>query len=90
MEDGKEKKAAKESTENLGEAANPVKEFFEKKGKESTENLAKGGSEATISLVNKVNVEFIEDYGFIKKGHTQEVSESAFEIYNDLKVIKKI
>jgi hypothetical protein len=79
-----EKTAEKEGTEN------PVQEFFDKKGAESSSNLAKGGSEATISLINKVNVEFTEDYGHIKKGHVQEVSDAAFEIYNNLKVVKKV
>ena len=81
---------AKEKTTEKEGATNPVQEFFDKKGEESASNLAKGGSEATISLTNKVNVEFIEDYGFMKKGHVQEISDAAFEIYNSLKVVKKV
>jgi hypothetical protein len=84
MADAKENTVEKEGVEN------PVQEFFDKKGAESAKNLAKGGSEATISLINKVTVEFIEDHGFIQKGHVQEVSDVAFEIYNSLKVVKKV
>lgn len=67
-----------------------VEDFYNKKGEETAENISKGGKEKTISLTDKINVEFIKDFGFFKKGHVQEVSAVAFEIYNDKKVVKKL
>lgn len=78
---------AKAKTE---EAKAPVQEYFEEKGAESAQNIAKGGKEVSISLTNKNNVEFIKDYKGIKKGHVQEVSDVAFEIYKKAGVVKKV
>ena len=78
-----EKEAVKE--------VNLVEKHFQEKGNQSKENLSKGGKEVVISLINKVNVEFTKDFGdHIKAGHTQEVSETAFEIYNKAGVVKKL
>lgn len=67
-----------------------VKDLYDEKGKQSTENRLKGGEDVVISLVNKTKVEFIKDFGQMKKGHVQEVSDVAFEIYDKQKAIKKV
>lgn len=90
------KKPAGDNNAPAGEKAvvkegNIVEKHFQEKGKQTKENLSSGGKEVLISLTNKVNVEFTKDYGdHIKAGHTQEVSETAFEIYNKAGVVKKL
>ncbi len=69
---------------------NPVGKFYAEKGQESLENLQKGGKEVIVSLTNTTKVEFIKDFGFIKKGHIQEVSDVALEIYSREDVVKKL
>jgi predicted transcriptional regulator len=83
--------AANKADEKATVDKNPVQAFFDEKGKETAENLAKQGSPVKISLTNKTMVEFTKDYGkHIKKGHKQEVSDVAFEIYNKAGVVKKV
>lgn len=70
---------------------NLVQEHFEAKAGDTKKNLASGGKPATISLTNKVKIEFTKDYGnHIKKGHKQEVSDTAYEIYLKQGVVKKL
>lgn len=76
--------------ENQEEKNGIVKEYFDAKGKQSVENRTKGGEDVEINLVNKTTVEFIKDFGFIKKGHVQDVSDVAYDIYNAKGVIKKL
>jgi hypothetical protein len=76
-----------QSNVNGGEA---VEQYFEDKGKTSKNNLSNGGEETKISLTNKKLVRFTADTKYIRKGHVQEVSESAFEIYNKLGVIELV
>jgi hypothetical protein len=76
-----------QSNVNGGEA---VEQFFEEKGKASKNNISNGGEEAKISLTNKRLVRFIADTKYISKGHTQEVSDSVYEIYNKLGVIELV
>ena len=74
-------------TENTSSA---VKEFYDSKGAETAENYSKGGKAATVDLTNKTLVEFTQDFGYFKKGQTQEVSDVAFAIYNGKGVVKKL
>lgn len=83
-------KEDKKATVATTEATSDVKEFYDKKGAQSLENIAKGGKPVEVNLTNKTLVEFTEDYGHFLKGHTQEVSDVAFEIYNGKGVIKKL
>ena len=71
-------------------SAGAVKDFYDKKGAETLENYKKGGTASVVNLTNKTAVEFIEDFGFFKKGHVQEVSDVALAIYESNKVIKKL
>ena len=78
-------------TKKAEEKGNLVEKHFQEKAEKSKENIRNGGEAVTISLVNKVNVRFTKDFGaFIKKGHTQEVSETAYEIYNKENVVEKL
>lgn len=71
-------------------SAGATKAFYDKKGAETLENYKTGGSAAVVNLTNKTAVKFIEDFGFFKKGHVQEVSDVALAIYESNKVIKKL
>ena len=82
--------AAEKAADKDAKAKDPVKDHFEAKGKQSKENIANGGSPVIVSLVNKTLVRFTKDYGFMKKGHEQEVSDTALEIYTKEGVIEKL
>lgn len=84
-----EAKVAKDA-KSTDKSAGAVKEFYDKKGAETLENYKKGGNPATVNLTNKTLVEFTEDFGFFKKGHTQEVSDVALAIYEGKSVVKKL
>lgn len=82
---------AKVDSKANADKKNPVQEILDEKGKQSAENISKGGNNVKVSLTNKTKVEFTKDYGkHIKKGHVQEVSDLAFEIYDKAGVIKKL
>ena len=81
--------AAKKSEEGT-EAKGIVEAHFEAKGKQTKENLSNGGSPVVVSLVNKTLVRFTKSFGFMEKGHVQEVSDTALEIYTKEGVIEKI
>lgn len=83
-------KEAHEKGADKDKSAGAVKEFYDKKGAETLENFKTGGTAATVNLTNKTEVEFIADHGFFKKGHRQEVSDVALEIYTTAGVIKKL
>ncbi|GAB0156224.1 hypothetical protein CHRYSEOSP005_14880 [Chryseobacterium sp. Alg-005] len=62
-------------------------DFFEEKAKEAGEK----GEDVIIDLTHKVKVEFLKDTKYIKKGHIQEISQQAFETYNQHEdVVKKV
>lgn len=67
-----------------------AKDHFEKKAAQSKKNKAEGGKNVVIDLVKKVRVRFTQDFGYIKKGHEQDLSETAFEIYNSKGVVEKV
>lgn len=90
MAEAKEPTAAEAAKAKPEAAKAPVKEYFEEKGAESAKNRASGGKDVSISLTNKTKVEFTKDYKGIKKGHTQEVSDVAYEIYKKADVVKKV
>lgn len=63
-----------------------TQKFFEEKAAE-----AKKGAEPVINLTDKVKVIFLQDVGFMKKGMKQEISQTAFDVYNqDEAVVKRI
>jgi len=82
-------KDAKDAKKN-DKSAGATQEYYDKKGAETLENYSKGGKAATVDLVNKTLVEFTEDFGYFKKGDSQEVSDVAFAIYSGKGVIKKL
>lgn len=87
--DAKVAKDAKDASK-ADKSAGATLEYYEKKGKETLENYSKGGKAATVDLTNKTLVEFTEDFGYFKKGQSQEVSDVALAIYQDKKVVKKL
>lgn len=64
--------------------------FYQRKAKEAKEALSNNKSAPKISVVDKVKVEFIRDDGQILKGHTQIISQLAYEVYKIRKSVKKI
>jgi len=85
-----EKKAATKASEKGAKSAGITKEFYDKKGAETLENYKKGGTAATVNLTNKTLVEFTKDFGYFKKGQSQEVSDVALAIYESKEVVKKL
>ena len=85
----KGKKDAPEQSD-LDKAAGITEEYFDEQGAKSRSNKANGGTEVVVSLVNKTLVRFKENFGFIKKGHEQEVSDVAYAIYDKAGVIEKL
>lgn len=67
-----------------------VQEAYDKKAEQSRNNLLQGGETVKINMADTTLVRFTKDYGFIKKGHVQRVSDVAYEIYADKKVIEKV
>lgn len=67
-----------------------TKEHFEKKAKQSEKNRSMGGKNVTIDLKKTIEVRFTKDFGFMKAGHVQKVSETAYEIYAEQKVVEKL
>lgn len=67
-----------------------IKEHFDKKAEKSKNNRANGGKNVTIDLKKTIEARFTKDFGFIKAGHTQKLSETAFEIYSDQGVVEKV
>ena len=67
-----------------------AKEYFDAQGAKSKENRANGGKEVEVSLVNKTLVRFTKNFGFMKAGEVQEVSDIALAIYEGKKVIEKL
>lgn len=63
-------------------------EFFQEKAKEAKES----GEDQLIDITSKINVEFLKDVGFMKKGDKQEISQSAYDTYNmgKDKIVKEI
>ena len=80
----------KETVEKTTEKKGVAKEYFETQGAKSKENKSSGGKEVEVSLTNKTAVRFTEDFGFMKKGDVQEVSDVALAIYEGKKVIEKL
>jgi len=62
-----------------------LKKHFDEKAKE-----VKEGKKVTVSLTKTYLVEFTKDFGLMKKGHTQKVSQLAKDVYEKKKVIKVI
>lgn len=75
---------------NTEEQKGIVEAHFEELGAKTRDNLSSGGKAVTVNLIDKTNVKFTKDFGFMKKGHVQEVSETAYEIYKKAGVIEKL
>lgn len=75
---------------DIAAAAGKTEEWFQEQGAKSKQNLSQGGKEVEVNLINKTLVEFTENFGFLKKGHVQEISDVAFAIYEKAGVIKKL
>jgi len=75
---------------DIAAAAGKTEEYFVEQGAKSKSNLSQGGKEVEISLINKTLVRFTKNFGFIKEGHEQEVSDVALAIYEKAKVIEKL
>ena len=67
-----------------------TKEHFKKKAEQSKKNLATGGKNVVIDLQKKIAARFTKDFGYIKAGHEQPLSETAYEIYAAQGVVEKI
>lgn len=67
-----------------------AKEHFDKKAEQSKKNRASGGENVVIDLVKTYRVRFTQNFGYIKAGHTQNLSETAYEIYKDKGVIELV
>lgn len=76
--------------EEKAPVTNTVKDVLDAKGAQSAKNLSQGGNAVKVSLKDNVEVIFTSDYGYIKKGHKQPVSQLAFEIYQKAGVVEKI
>lgn len=83
-------KAAKKETSEKNPAAGATQEHFQEQGQKSKENRTNGGEDVKVSLTNKTKVRFTADFGHMKKGHEQEVSDVALAIYEKAKVVEKI
>lgn len=81
---------AKDDQANEAKEKGVAKEYFETQGAKSKENKSNGGKEVEVSLTNKTSVRFTKDFGFMKKGDVQEVSDVALAIYEGKKVIEKL
>lgn len=90
----KEKASAKAEAKKESKTSNPsaglTEKHFQEQGKKSKENRSNGGEDVKVSLINKTKIRFKEDFGFMKKGHVQEVSDTALAIYEKAGVIEKI
>lgn len=75
---------------DIAAAAGKTEEWFQEQGAKSKSNLSQGGKEVEVSLTNKTLVRFTKNFGFLKKGHEQEVSDVAYAIYEKAGVIEKI
>lgn len=67
-----------------------VKSVLDKKAEQTVENLSKGGKPVKVNFTNTTEVVFTSDYGYIKKGHKQKVSDLALEMYQKAGVVEKI
>lgn len=75
---------------DIAAAAGKTQEYYEEQGAKSKHNLSQGGKEVEVSLTNKTLVRFTKNFGFLKKGHEQEVSDVAYAIYEKAGVIEKL
>lgn len=87
-----EAKVAKEAkgTAKTDKSAGAVQAFYNEQGAKTLENHQKRGNPVTVNLTNKTVIEFTEDFGFFKKGDSQEVSDVALAIYEKAGVVNKL
>lgn len=82
------KKAKKE--EKLTQDSPDVVGYFEEKAEKAIKAKKDGAQAPKVSLKNTIKVQFTRNYGFIKKGHVQKVSEVAYEMYQKAGVVEKV
>ena len=82
--------ATKTEEKEVATKKGAAQEYYDAQGAKSKENKSNGGEEVKVSLTNKTKVRFIKDFGFMKKGDEQEVSDVALAIYEGKKVIEKL
>ncbi len=83
------KKANAKKDEPKPESAG-TREHFEELAQTSRKNLQNGGETVKINLIKTVNVRFTKDFGIIKKGHEQLLSQAAYDIYKKKEVVELI
>ena len=63
---------------------------FEDLADQSKKNLAKGGKNVQIDLIKTVAARFTKSIGYIKEGHEQMLSQTAFDIYKKKDAVELI
>ncbi len=85
----KEAKKGK-STAKEDKSAGATQRYYDEQGAKTLKNHQKRVNPVTVDLTRKTLVEFTEDFGFFKKGASQEVSDVALAIYEKAGVITKL
>lgn len=67
-----------------------VQTVLESKAEQTKKNLSQGGTAVKVSIVNTTEVIFTADYGYMKKGHKQRVSDLALEMYQKAGVVERL
>lgn len=67
-----------------------VQGHFEEKATEAAKAQKDNKEAPKTSLVDRIKVEFIKEIGYIQKGAVLSVSQTAFELYDKQKAVKKL
>lgn len=67
-----------------------TKEHFNDLAATSKKNKSEGRENVKIDLVKTVTARFTEDFGLLKKGHVQSLSQTAYDIYNKKGVVELV
>lgn len=79
-----------ESKKPKNEKVVKVKDVKLEKAEQSRKNRQAGGTDVVVDVTQKVKVRFTNNFGQMKKGHEQFVSQFAFEVYDKNKCVEKI
>lgn len=85
-----DKKVKEVEKEVMPAAGVSTQEHFDEVAAQSAKNRAMGNDNVKVDLIKTVAVRFTKDVGFIKKGHEQLLSETAFAIYKKKDVVELI
>lgn len=77
-------------SETKKESTTTVADVKKEKAEQSRKNRLNGGKDVVVSITDTVNVRFTKDFLKMKKGHTQRISQLAYEMYNKNKCVEKI